>query len=356
MKNFLFPLIVVFSLSLNCQIIQFGSLPLPGDTFVFGVDVSPQVLFDYQQTGATWDFSTLVQDTLQVSAYGATQNLPYQTNFPTSNVYTYGPGMLYGGPGGIAPYQNHFGYMFFRTDSQGFTAVGFRGSFGGAPTNVTIQPAEWLMKTPFTLYDSISQNYTWTIALNAFPNDIDTFYTRHAFKYLTAVGSGTIITPAGTFSNCLLVKEFIYYEDSLKIKFLSNTILDTLLLYDTLLYIHAWTPSKRNHVFKAEYEPSSNTLLKMWWLKYEIHAQILDQNDELTLTVFPNPVKKGENISILLPNIERVYLSNILGKNVCELISYDQKNFTLPQIEKGYYILQIFSQNKLHTKPIIIVD
>lgn len=100
---------MVYNLALlNAQVtIQQLSLPAPGDTFAYIVDQNPSIAFNYTQPNAIWDFTALQNDTVKYASYGISSQLSFSSNFPGSNLYTYGLSILYGGFGGAAPYYNN---------------------------------------------------------------------------------------------------------------------------------------------------------------------------------------------------------------------------------------------------------
>ena len=105
MKKLIPVLLMFISFSSQAQItILQDDLPQPGDTFMLYVDKTPTVsLGNASSSSQVWNYSTLGNDSTKYAPYGITANLPFASSFPTSNTYTYGPAILYGGPGSPSP-------------------------------------------------------------------------------------------------------------------------------------------------------------------------------------------------------------------------------------------------------------
>ncbi|NMD00811.1 MAG: T9SS type A sorting domain-containing protein [Bacteroidales bacterium] len=357
MKTFYIAFLLFFNLFtiLNAQVtIQQSSLPAPGDTFAYIVDQNPSIAFNYIQTNATWNFTALQNDTVKYASYGITSQLPFASNFPNSNLYTYGPGILYGGLGGAAPYYNNFGHMLFASNNTGFYTVGFRSDFGFGMTNVLVQPNELLMKVPFAYNDSVYQESSWEINYNAIPTDYDTLYKRYNFKTLVAKGYGTLITPYGTFNNCLAVEEYLRFYDTIYVKYGTMTLYKTLAQTDTMLTVHVWSENKVNALLTAYYNPQTLACTAIEYLNYEDlnHVEPITINEHGHL--YPNPVKAGENCSLSFP-ADAVSVTTIDGK-ISQHISVQNNQIKIPQnLKQGEYILTVFKNNKIvHKSPLII--
>ncbi len=357
MKKLYFTLLILagnFAM-LNAQVtIQQSSLPAPGDTFAYIVDQNPTIAFNYAQANANWNFSGLQNDTVKYASYGISSQLSFISSFPGSNLYTYGPGILYGGLGGAAPYYNNFGHMLFASNSNGFYTVGFRSDFGFGMTNVLVQPNELLMKVPFTYQDSVYQESNWQISYSSVPTDYDTIYKRFNFKTLVAKGYGTLITPYGTFNQCLAVEENLRFVDSIYIKYGTVTIYKALAQSDTTLTVHVWSENKVNALLTAYYNPQTLACTSIEYMNYEDlnHVQPVTLNNQTHL--YPNPVKAGGVCTISI-SADYVSLTTIEGKAI-QNISIQNNQVKLPQnLKNGEYIIAIYKNNKIvHKSPLII--
>ncbi|MCX7861804.1 MAG: hypothetical protein N2449_02280 [Bacteroidales bacterium] len=342
----LFCCIVGFNMIVYAQspTINQSSLPMPGDTFAYMVDLNPTVSFNYNQVNANWNLSALQSDSVKYASYGITSQLSFAANFPNSNLYTYGPGFLYGGLGGGSPYPNNWGYMMFSTNNNGFYTIGFRGDFGYGMTNVIIQPNELLMKTPFTYGDSVFHNSSWEIVFNTVPTDYDTIYRRYTYKYILATGYGTLTTPYGIFTNSLAVKEYLRFYDTVEVKYGSFTITKFLAQADTIFHVHVWSTNKRNNLLTATYNPHNLTCLSIEYLNYEDLNTIPENIINPIAHQFPNPLRSGE-ICQLNFRANQVAIYNTYGKLIYRN-KVNDSSFTVPYLTSGTYIAQFFDSNK----------
>jgi hypothetical protein len=74
------------------------------------------------------------------------------------------------------------------------------------------------------------------------------------------------------------------------------------------------------------------------------------ETDETNSSLYPNPVKSGEVLTVTLPDNENSFVSieDILGKNVKSVSNVAGKKLEIPTeaLSSGVYILQIKSKNK----------
>lgn len=357
MKKICFALfILVYNLALlNAQVtIQQSSLPAPGDTFAYIVDQNPSIAFNYTQANAIWNFTMLQNDSVKYASYGISSQLPFISNFPGSNLYTYGPGILYGGLGGAAPYYNNFGHMLFSSNNNGFYTVGFRSDFGFGMTNVQVQPNELLMKVPFSYQDSTYQESSWEIIYNTIPTDYDTIYKRFNFKTLVAKGYGTLITPYGTFNQCLAVEEYLRFYDTIYIKYGTMTLYKMLAQADTMLTVHVWSENKINALLTAYYNPHTMVCSSIEYMNYEdlnhVSPIILSNQSH----IYPNPVKPASICTITIP-ADFVSLTTINGKDIKNISVKNNQLVIPPDLIQGEYIMVIYKNNKMiHKSPLLI--
>jgi hypothetical protein len=141
----------------------------------------------------------------------------YADTFPGSNLYTWGPAFLFTSFFGGAPVDpTNWGYMYWKTDVNGFHIVGFRGDCGPGYgyMNVHENPQELLMGTPATYNDAFADSARWMIKFNKNTADVDTVYKSIVNKTLTADAWGTLTTSFGT-KSVLRVHEYFIEVDSI---------------------------------------------------------------------------------------------------------------------------------------------
>ena len=224
MKKILITLLCAsLSFSLYAQLtLTNNDLPQAGMTFLVGNDLSPSVsLGSPDPAWQLWDFSSLTNDYPKVADYDTTALTPYAGIFTASNTDTYGPAWGYSSFFGGAPVDSgYYGYMFWRNDTTGFHSIGFRAENGPyANINVFINPPELLIGTPATYGTVFNNSCQWELPLNRNPANIDTFYTTHVNKTLTADAWGELITPYGTFADVIRIHEYVIKTDSVRMEY-----------------------------------------------------------------------------------------------------------------------------------------
>jgi len=212
-------------LSAKTQItITSSDMPLPGKADIVGNDTITKNLNigTASSVAQTWDFSSLKDSYSKLAVYSSTS--PYQQNaadFPGSNIYTWGPSILFTSFYGGAPvYVDSWGYMYWKTDTSGFHIVGFRSNCGPGYgyMNVLESKQELLMGTPATYGSQFPDTARWVIKFNKNPNNRDTIYTSDVKKTLTVDAFGTMNSPfkSGTFINVIRVHEYYIEVDSIQ--------------------------------------------------------------------------------------------------------------------------------------------
>lgn len=313
-----------FILSINLVSAQItitsSDFPEAGFTYIVVADTTTQVsIGSPAATAQSWNFTNLLNHYQKVPTYDSTQKTPYAGLFPTSDLYTYGPAILYSGFYGSAPVGTqgiNNGYVFWRRDNTGFWVEGFRADGGPyAGRNVYYTPHELLIGTPST-YNSNYQNFSrWQLFLNDVPTNMDTLYVCSTTKTLTTDAFGSLTTPVGSYSDVVRVHEHVIKVDSIYayqngnllygVEAIRDTLNNYLFLTNSISYpaciVHA---DKNNHIKFTEY----------------VRSKILTSNETLlesntyTAQVFPNPAQN--KVSIVMP-------AGFLSDQSCQLSVYD---------------------------------
>lgn len=210
-----------------------ADMPQPGRANWVAYDTLTNVnIGSPSATAQVWDFSSLLTNYIKLAIYSPTT--PYQAyadSFPGSNIYTWGPSIFFTSFYGGAPVDiNNWGYMYWKTDVDGFHIVGFRGYCGPDYDymNVHENPQELLMGTPATYNDQFIDSARWVIKFNKNTTDADTVYKSIRNKTLTVDAFGTLTSSFGTGTNQVLrVHEYVIEVDSIEaeIIFMGNPII-----------------------------------------------------------------------------------------------------------------------------------
>jgi len=277
MKKITLSLLMIFALiSAKAQItITHNDLPQPGTADIVSYDTVPHVnLGTPGSTAQTWNFASLQAAYPKLAIYSPTA--PYQehaADFPGSNMYTWGPSILFTSFFGGAPVDvSSWGYMYWKNDTAGFHIVGFRGTPGPSYGYMNVQesPQELLMGSPATYGSTFPDSARWVVSLDKNTADVDTIYKSIIKKTLTCDAFGTLTTPSpslGSTYNVLRVHEYMVEVDSIEARtvIMGNTITVPIFqLRDTVNNYYFWTNGvhypiaivhcdKNNNVKNVEY-------------------------------------------------------------------------------------------------------
>lgn len=306
MKKLLPAIFLLLSISSFAQItIQQNDLPQPGDTFMLYVDKTPTVsLGSPSASSQVWNYSALANDSTKYAPYGITANLPFASYFPTSNSYTFGPAVLYGGPGSPSP-GSGVGYTMWGINSTGMWVIGYRSDYDGhGEKNVFTNPNELLMPVPITYGYNQQHDSKWEILMNYIALDADTLYRSRTHKTFTCDAWGSMTTPLGTFANVIRVHEYSITTDSVFGLIGSTVVFSMKWKSDTINKYYFWAPEQRHPVATA-YCNTAGVLQRIEWVSWiDLNVPVVS-NDNQNMTVFPNPA--SGNVNIQLPEAFKKY-------------------------------------------------
>jgi hypothetical protein len=335
-----------------------ADLPYDGLAVILAVDTITNVSLGSAAPGQVWNYSNLTLQYPKYADYHATSTTPYAATYPTSNIYTYGPGDLYGSLYGGAPVGPGNGYCFWKSDNTGFWVTGFRpesGMFSGV--DVQNAPPELVIGAPATYGSMFTAYGRWELPMNHNPADPDTFYVRTIKKQIIADACGSITTPYGTYPNVLREHEYITEIDSVFGKYMGFPVYSTEYLRDSsntysyiangvgypVCIVHC---DKHNVVQNVEY-----------FAGYYIGIDEKPVADQ-TLSIYPNPT--DGHITIELPKgnsktENQIFIYNSFGSLVwqtntsADVISADISNFA-----RGIYFVKFSNGDKIITKKIVL--
>lgn len=220
MKKLITALLLLLSVTTVIAQIQITGTDMPGAGRINLVYIDTTSTPDIGTASATaqnWDFSSLNFHYPQVASYSpVTAYQAYGPAFPDANLYTYGPSYLYAGFFGGAPVDvDAWGYMYWRSDSNGFYICGFRVDYGIGEQNITETPQEMLMGTPASLDSSFTNSSRWMASFANNPFDADTHYTSNVYKTLECDAYGQMVTATLGTLDVLRVHETMIKLDSI---------------------------------------------------------------------------------------------------------------------------------------------
>lgn len=149
----------------------------------------------------TWDFSTATPNgTTRVNNYVSVASTPYAANFPGSNLVQ-------------QVIDTATIYLYHTTSASSTELNGIAFDAGGTPSIMTYSNSELLRQYPATYNSTSFDTYAGTLTMTLGPITITTYRTG-TYEYL-ADAYGTLITPAGTFTNTLRGKIRQVFTDSM---------------------------------------------------------------------------------------------------------------------------------------------
>lgn len=346
MKNLLFLFLSLLWLSSIAQTtINQQDLPQPGDTFMLYVDTTPSVsLGNASSLSQNWNYSSLGNDSVKYATYGITANLPFSSSFPTSNSYTYGPAVMYGGPGAPSPGAG-IGYTMWAVNSTGMWVIGYRSNYDGmGEKNIITNPNEMLMPVPCTYGLNQSYDSKWEVMINYNSSDYDTLYRSRTHKTITCDAWGSMTTYLGSFSNVIRIHEFSITTDSVFIKSGNIVLFSMEWSKDTINKYLFWAPAQRHPVAIA-YCSNAGVLQRIEYVSWAQLSVPATAEYNTSVAAYPNPAQDFIEIKIPSAINNENYLLNVFdvtGKKItsqtgkCNNIVISVKNF-----DQGLYFIEI---------------
>jgi len=283
-------------------------------------------------TGQTWNFAT-ISGTSTTSTAVAVGSTPNGSSFPAANIAFSNTGSTYSYQKTSATALQHYGTV-------------------AAGVVIAYTNPEDLLHYPFAMSNTYSDNFAATFTNSGF-----TFY-RSGSVTITADGTGTLITPTGTFTSVLRIHMVENYSDSANI-FGTPTV--TAYSNDQYLWYKDGThfPLASTFTFTTGAGTTSGG-------NYYVSTTVgIDEVNALSnsLTVFPNPASQNVRLNFNLTDNQKieVVLANALGQVVytqnTEKISGEQTiDLNVSAFEKGVYFVRIKTEDGLTATRKIIVQ
>jgi hypothetical protein len=332
-----------------------------GKTYVTKTDTLTSVnLGSPSAIAQNWDFSMLLMHYMSGPSFDLTTNTIYDVDYPNSNLYTYGPAIMFGGFYGGAPVSSQGmdnGYMFWRKDVTGFWTEGFMADEGPyAGKKVYTVPQEMIIGTPATLGSIYSNDSQWDLTYDENVSDIDTLYQSFVSKTQTGDAWGSLTTPTGTYPDVLRIHENGIKIDSVKSFLAGNPILFLEFSRDTFnnyIYVENGT-----HYPLALVKADNNNVIRSveyYFMQGFLGTEII--NESKLLNVYPNP-SEGlliVEMSSISNSINTFVLTDSYGKIVKELsLDQLQNQIDCSTFKSGIYFYTITSGSEIETGQLII--
>jgi len=280
------------------QTIDQSDLPFAGLGWTSGVDSNYIVVIPAGGTGQSWNFSGLQYDYIDTSGFANAAGTPYAGNFPTANLAAHNSATDE--------------WSYFTNSSTGFYINGFVSNT--AP--FIISPPQMYIPVPFS-YGDMHTNISRV--------EIDTFIAPFATKIILnfqsdfhADGSGSLITPTGTYPSTLRIKQTILETDSIlvDVSMTGNYVYASGRITQTSNYRWYTHGAVANYILGLNADSlgisSTGSDYLMQWAMLGIN----DLTSSPALKVYPDPATENVTISSSTSPINSFEVYNIIGKKV----------------------------------------
>jgi hypothetical protein len=287
----------------------------------------------------TWDFSTQSFSSVNPNVFEACNSSNNCSTFPGTNLV----------------FSTTGGYMYYSASATALSNLGVAA--GGL--NIPYTNPEDIYRFPFTYGNSYTDTWAATVV-----NSGVTFY-RSGIDSVSADGWGTLITPAGTFTNTLRLKRIMTYQDS--------TIVGTssvIITYKETLY--TWNDlahkdilySTSSLVSTIQGSPStSNSSTYVSGQSASAPTGVASVSAAaLGLQISPNPAHDRVKVALSLKAASNVAVSimDVTGRAV-----YTSQNDKLPAgnneisiatqgFHAGLYLVRVMTENAISTSKLVI--
>ncbi|MEI6123508.1 MAG: T9SS type A sorting domain-containing protein [Bacteroidota bacterium] len=348
-----------YTLGSGCGITITGAdLPHDGLAVMLAVDTITNVSLGSAAPGQAWNYAGLIMQYPKYADYHATSATAYASTFPISNIYTYGPGNLYGSLYGGAPVGPGNGYCFWKSDTTGFWVAGFRpesGMFTGV--NVQNAPPELVIGAPASYGSMFTAYGRWMLPMNHNPANVDTFYVRTIKKQIIADACGSLVTPHGTYPNVLRQHEYITEIDSVYGKYMGIQVYATEYLRDSSNTYSYLAPGVGYPVCIVHCDKHNVVQNVEYFNGYYIGIDEKPASSQ-QIVLYPNP--SDGLITIEMPKADRktdhqIYIYNALGSSVWQQTTNQNKlQIDLRGFEKGMYFVKIANNTQVQIEKLIL--
>ncbi|NCA84669.1 MAG: T9SS type A sorting domain-containing protein [Clostridia bacterium] len=321
---FTFILIMFAALAWAQPEITQANLPQTGDHVVIAICSDP---VNPGNSGAmqTWDMSSLTQTEEQSFTYIPSAEWPLADSFPEATLCA-------------RSWQDD--YSYYKVSPTSLTVEGHVVTTDPADTTVIVfSNSEQILELPYTLASNFIDNFEGTSYIptfGAFPFDGSLDFE--------ADGYGTLILPTGTYNN---VVRYHFFRS--QTNYFNGIPAGTITKEQW-----AWVSADFRFwllLMEENWDGFSTTPL-IWYDKnpYPVSTDI-NAPGETTVSVFPNPVKANQNLSISWDKSELLQISllrmdgsPVVKENLA--LETGSNSYRCPDVSAGIYILKIETHEK----------
>ena len=330
-----------FAIGLNGQTITSANFPVVGEVWLeFEDSNATNVMIQGTGAGLNWDYSTAfnVYDTsatLFESPSAAPSYMNVGVNFPTSDL------AVIDHLDSTATFleSNSTGIYFDANYEPGIISD---AGLGLSLDFIDFNPDRLIIPAPFSLNDTRQHDAKFELTFTPTGIPIQINLVQTSIQDFIADGSGTLITPLGTFPNVLRIKEYTYMVDS--ITYTPPLAPDSVGYHDTTItytFVHA-----NSHVIlmSASVDPNTNMVTEASYFD-PIVLVGEEENETLKVNAYPVPAKNEFYLTQIRPG-SSVQFYDYSGKLVNE-INVSNLDRTLrvetSDMAEGFYLYRVFN-------------
>lgn len=333
-----------FTLFITCL---FSTALLAQPTLTTANNPVPNQLYKYQTpsptgfnpgvSGAniTWNFGNLNPDNAAIEGQAIAANQASTGNmYPNATV-------------AIVEANGTETYYYGDTDGQGF--YGAMSSSGGTTAGVNYTDPQDLIQYPMTYNNSFSDSFSGTVGASG------SSFNRSGTATVAADGHGTLITPAGTFTNVLRLKTNMTYSDQVAGQ--------TIVAYTEERY--TWYDASSAYPLLTYTILTANGATSAFVNYLDASAVSIEEvviNTTADLSIKPNPATDFANLNFeLLKSADvQVTVFNLIGQ---EKIVIPNRNFNkgknqidinLDQLSSGTYFVRLDIDGNVVTRKLVV--
>lgn len=341
MKKHLFSLCgsLLAGVTLQAQTITGSDMPSAGSTFVFST-VSVQ---DMQNSGAylaagngiNWDFSSFAPSGNDTDAYVT----PGSVNGAYSLFFGFNAfGKEFAGNigGGMIPISIEDIYDFYDVQSNQFRRKGIGMTITGLPFPALYTQPDIVYELPLSFNDSYSHPFEFQLAVPTLGS-----LKRNGVRTSVVDGSGTLVTPAGTYNNCLRVRSEITQVDSIMTQFGNFGFPSESVEYTWLV------AGTRAPVFSVTETGAAgqSTVTEAKYMSASLNTSVEDMTTAPAQFLFPNPA--GETLMFSVPVQQEWQLIDAQGRVVRKGQATGMSSLDISGLQPGTYFF--VNQTQKHT-------
>jgi hypothetical protein len=324
MKKLYTTLLLILPFITKAQTITQADLPTVGTAFTMAHDTAYQAPAPPAGMGQNWDYSTLLNQKTDTTLFMDATGTPYTGTFPTSNLVTIDP--------------TDTSYTYFTSNSSGLYVDGFYSS----SFHLSYTPSQLYLPVPFTFNDVRSSVARALIDTNVIVGGTPQHVNVHieSDDDFIADGTGTLITPTGTYNNVLRVKVTSIMYDSTFVIVLGSPVFFSASATQTVTYQFVTSGNQVNYIMSLDADSLGTTISGAQYLVASVQLAVPNIQAKNDVRIYPNPVVNTINFSGSLSQSE-ITIFNERGMLVYRSKLSDAAALNVESFSHGNYFYEV---------------